>query len=100
MLKRGQNADDAVKSGVHVGVAACVVTDFGERSAEMVLDDVGQSRLGLPGGRERRTVAPGRRLSIATQRGINHGRVESAHLLIAESKPVQRPGAKILDDDV
>ncbi len=62
MLEGSQDSDDAVQSGVHVGVAACVVTHLGECIAEVVLDDVGEARLGLHRRRERWAVSPGRRL--------------------------------------
>ena len=97
--KGGQDADDALKAGVHVGVAACVVARLGERIAEMVLDDVGQARLGLHGRRERRPVAP-ESIARSRSKNVDHGRIEGADLFIAESEPVQRPGPKILDDDV
>src|SRR5215510_14011722 len=66
----------------------------------MVLYDCGQAGFCLHGRCERRPVFPRCRLSVPTQRNIDHARIECLDVLITEAEARERTRAEILDDDI
>ena len=99
-LERGQDGDDPLQPRIDIGVAAGVVTDLGQRLAEMGFEDGGVPGFALDGRREGRSVAPGRRLPVAADRDVDDPRVVGADILVGEAEALQRPWPEILDDDI
>ena len=70
VLKRGQNGDNALHAGIDVRVAAGVVPEFCLCAGVVLLEDVGQTSLGVNRGRKCWAIAP--RTGLAEAAELDH----------------------------
>jgi hypothetical protein len=98
--QRGEHRDDALQAGVDVSVAAGVATQLAVRAFVVLIEDVGQARLGVHRGREGWPIAPGASLAVAADRHVDHVWVELDHVLVAEAEAREGARTKVLHDHV